>query len=339
MKVLNAFVALAAISGSLLLAGNLAGAPVRTVSVGGSLSDADGHPLEGAYAFRVEFFGPDSAALDTVDTSATLVAGTFNLPVAVSDAVLDQEEVSYRLWADVDRDGLTASDRFPDLFKLTAVPRSLRTEPGGTFRGLNGGLTTQVYGLAPTSTPFVALSTLELPPGGVKFNTLTFRASTNIPGVYQALNETNYQVGCYNAKGDLVARADMALNLPQSTTTVYVQVAVPEAYLPGGTNYSAITSNVKNNPNGLSYYVRYLAGPTVSVDPFVQRRVGAITVPNAELPGHIDDITARDTTTQAGPAVTLQYLEEAENLPPGAYRRSDQETQYQWILPSEKSFF
>lgn len=294
----------------------------RTITIGGFLADEAGAPLEGAYAFRVDLYASTGdTALETADTTATLTAGTFNLVVPASDSVLAQEEIRYRLWADVDRDGLTETDRFPDVFKLAPVARAHRSEPevllrpvGVEKRGMPGAK--------------VTIAAMTFPANGVRFNTLS--VSDAYAGPDGPHSDSSFQMGVYNSAGDLVVKSP-ALFLPAGSPNHegVFQAVVPEQVLPGGLYYLGATTSLYA---GLVQTIAFRAtGPS-----FPEGARTLLSNPNVNLPAHIDNIASH--TADIAPAVTLEYLESARTVPWGSYRWSDQADPSVWT-PTSETFY
>ena len=340
----KAFAVGSALAGTLLLAATIRSAPPHTISVGGFLSDAAGTPLEGVYTFRVDFYGPTGdTGIGTADTSATLTAGAFNLPVPVSEKVLNEPELRYRIWADVDRNGLTESDRFPDVFKLTAVPRAYRAMEQATL--LKAKATQPGTGIRLTREEVqepitTSLTAAEVPVNGLRFNTMSVNVNYSAMLEYHrypGLAESHYDFGVYNAAGDLVVRSPL-FQIGTKGHSGLLQVVTPTIELPAGPAYLAASSNLVEYIEGAGFGTTVdMGSATSAVDSYYIKSSISPAAPDGVLPEHISDIA--HSASLVGPAIDFQYLPEAENLPPGAYRRSDQETPYQWILPTTKSFF
>lgn len=253
----------------LLLGGAAAWAIPAQMNISGRLLDNNGAPVyytaQGTYGpYQIEVSLPakirfyDSAttttAFHTMAATARAFDAYFNISFNLPEAAVVKDSLWYVLSIDVDRNGLTSADDFPDRFEIGSVPFALSAKPqtaftthgGWTYAG--GGFSANIFATNPQdkmmAVPF------ETPPGGVEFNQMNVILNEGWGG-------SAFSFGIYDKNGKLVVSSGRITIPGASNDTLrdaFLQVRCNKIKLqPSTIYYTGLSTNNKQNvfPNGM----------------------------------------------------------------------------------------
>lgn len=152
----------------------------------------------GLFPGEIRFFDNpmgQAAPLATLNLTFDVQFGLFKMVVDLPEVLLSQSNLWYQIGIDIDLDGLTAEDFFPDLFEIVSVPFALSGQIQEVFEtghGQNRAATGSVSGDVLPNT--IVVAPFSTPPGGVRFNRFVSRSTLPNP----------YSFGIYDSEGKIV---------------------------------------------------------------------------------------------------------------------------------------
>ena len=154
------------------------------IGVSGRLLDSNGNPIH--YTIhdpmagtveqhvtlpsRIDFWDSTTAATPFASllTVTSAFNGYFNMGFVPPISVITKDVIWYSVAIDVDRNGLTSSDNFPERIQITSMPYALSAKPQNAFVTFQGIANYQYAGFQDPK--FLHVTPFETPPGGVEFN-------------------------------------------------------------------------------------------------------------------------------------------------------------------------
>ena len=315
---------------------DLAWAIPPNMTVTGRLLDKNGNPIhyytydpiwgKSEYSVilhsRIQFYDSKTAAspFAALATSTTCNLGYFQMGLRPPISVITKDSVWYAVSIDVDQNGLTSSDDFPDRVEMGSVPYALSAKPQNSFTTCFGVVTYRPFddqtGGSMMVVPF------ETPPGGIEFNQMNT--------IFQSVVEnTSLSFGIYDEQGKRVAYSGV-IHSPATVSLagVYLQVAHPTVKLePSKIYYVGLTQYENTFGSMMAACGVCPAAPTF----------GTVTIPKSSggLPTSFNPDNIDSDPYAVALPVTLINTDKATTT--GFQKTSLGGTSYRWIQSKVKT--
>ena len=235
-------------------------------------------------------------------------------------SVITKDSVWYAVSIDVDQNGLTSNDDFPDRIEMGSVPYALSAKPQNSFTTCFGVITYHPVEDKTGETMMVA--PFETPPGGVEFNQMNT--------IFQVVVENAaLSFGIYDEQGKRIAYSGV-IHSPATVTLagVYLQVAHPTVKLePSKIYYIGITAQFTSTLSTVA--------PACGVRPAAPT-FGTVTIAKANggLPASFNPDTIDSDPYAVALPVTLINTDKPTTT--GFQKTSSGGTSYRWIQSKVK---
>jgi hypothetical protein len=300
-----------------------------TINVSGRLLDQNGSPV---YYWRqdpdvrvqitvslpaqVKLY--DSATIPTpfitVNTTAIAYDAFFNISFNLPDAAVVKNSLWYSLAIDVDQNGLTAADNFPDRFEIGSVPFALSAKPVHsytTFGGNKGGGKSDIQ---PAN--LMNVCPFETPQGGVEFNRMNvLLPSGQVGGAFE--------FGIFDHQGQRIISSGLITIQGANLKDAFLEIQHLTIILQPSTIY--YVGMARNNGN----YFTFLDGIRPCSPVF-----GRVTIP--QNTGGLPISFSTDSIDPNNDAIAMPItLSLATTSKPGIiWKGKPGGPQYRWIIPS-----
>lgn len=271
---------------------------------------------------KVKFYDSATTTSPFIVVSATASAydAFFNISLALPEAAVVKSSLWYTLSIDVDRNGLTSADDFPDRFEIGSVPFALSAKPQlaftthGGWTGWNDNFST-LDGTYPTHKMMVA--PFETPAGGVEFNQMNFFLNQGYAGY-------SFSFGIYDKDGKQVVSSGLIDIKGADIVKSFLQVKHQKVKLQPSTIYYTAAAAGRwdfSFPQGLRP-----AAPTY----------GKVDIPRANglIPTAFDPTKINPDTHAAALPITLILDESSGSSKPGWSNTKPGGPQYRWVIPA-----